>query len=167
MQDFKAPHQVKFDLPGTAAEPVETPSQKLTITRRRNPVSPDFLDTGIGERLRALRVAANLTQTDLAAKIGCTSSSVCDIETSKSTNPSIGKIRALAAVLDVHPAQLLLSEEEISEVLEARCPNYAMVGNSTVLDMAARLDAVIAEQVNEQVRERMAAAMAALGIEGV
>lgn len=163
MQDFKAPHQVKFDLPGTAAEPVETPSQKLTITRRRNPVSPDFLDTGIGERLRAQRVAANLTQTDLAAKIGCTSSSVCDIEISKSTNPSIGKMRALAAVLGIRPAYLLLSEEEISEVIEDRCPNHAAVGNANVLDMAARFEA----EIESRVEQRLAPVRAALKIEGV
>lgn len=71
----------------------------------------------IGERIKQLRVRANLTQTELAEKVGLTYIQIGRYETGKS-NPSSDVLQKLAAVLEIS-ADFLMNGDQ-SEALSAQ-----------------------------------------------
>lgn len=71
----------------------------------------------IGDRIKQLRVMANLTQTELAEKVGLTYVQIGRYETGKS-NPSSDVLQKLAAVLETS-ADFLMNGDH-SEALSAQ-----------------------------------------------
>lgn len=67
---------------------------------------------GIGDRIKQCREALNITQDDLALRLGYTSrSSIAKIETGKNDMP-ISKLVAFAKALNVPPGYLLGSNDK-------------------------------------------------------
>ena len=62
--------------------------------------------SGVGLRLRLLRDEAGLSQTELAARAGCTQSTLAKLEAGKQ-EPAWPLVIALAAALEVTPNDLL------------------------------------------------------------
>jgi transcriptional regulator with XRE-family HTH domain len=62
-----------------------------------------------GETLRELRVAAGMTQTGLAARIGVSGVYVCRAETGVTQPPTMERVRQIADVLGVPSDRLLLA----------------------------------------------------------
>ncbi len=60
----------------------------------------------LGENLREIRVSKNITQSELAEKLGADKSFVSNIENGK-TNPTLSTITSLAKALGVSANELL------------------------------------------------------------
>lgn len=75
-------------------------------TPRKRVPSPQ---QAFGARVRALRLAADMTQEDLAEHSGLFRTYMSRIETGQA-NPTLTMIHALAVALSVHPAVLLSDE---------------------------------------------------------
>jgi len=61
---------------------------------------------GFSSRLRAVRIAAGLTQREVAEAIGITNSTYCGYETGK-REPDVAKIKQLSKILQVSADELL------------------------------------------------------------
>lgn len=77
-------------------------ARRLTIERR------------VGERIRALREEARLTQRELAEKVGTSRSQVAGIEHGQAS-PTIGTLEAFAAALHTTIGSLLNSGDALQE----------------------------------------------------
>lgn len=76
--------------------------------------------SSFGERLRELRLAADVTLRQCAAQVGVSPTYLSRVETDDLPPPTEEKVRALAAVLKIEPDELLaLAERLPSEALEA------------------------------------------------
>lgn len=60
----------------------------------------------LGENLKKIRTEKNITQTELAEKLGVDKSFVSNLENGK-TNPTLSTITNLAQALEVSPNELL------------------------------------------------------------
>ena len=78
----------------------------------------DQRPTNIGHQLRELRVSRGVSTTTVAQATGITPGHVSALETGRSTNPTIGVLRLLAAYYDI-PVSDLLQEEASSFSAEA------------------------------------------------
>lgn len=81
-------------------------------TPRKRVPSPQ---QAFGARVRALRLAADMTQEDLAEHCGLFRTYMSRIETGQA-NPTLTMIHALAVALSVHPSVLLGDEAPTSPV---------------------------------------------------
>ena len=79
---------------------------------------------GIGARIKQLREAANMTQTDLAKHINSTKKTVFKYETGIITNIPMDKLIIIARVLGCSPAYLLGWEENTNSGV-----NNGIIGN--------------------------------------
>lgn len=73
-----------------------------------------------GERIKAARIAAGLTQTQLAEKVGLKFSAIHKYETGMVVNLKRETISALAAALNVRPSWLMCMDDETEEERAAR-----------------------------------------------
>ena len=71
-----------------------------------------------GERIKAARKAAGLTQTELADKIGVKYSAIHKYESGMIVNLKRETISAIAKVLDVKPSWLMCIDEEKQDTVE-------------------------------------------------
>lgn len=71
-------------------------------------MTPDFLLDLFRRNLRDLRVAAGLSQSELARKIGCAPSYICDLERGR-RGPMLGTLAPLADAIGIDPSDLLRS----------------------------------------------------------
>lgn len=150
--------QVRFGLGEFAGTTVDSGAKR---TRRVLKVADEFIDTGIGSRIKALREAAKLNQDQLAELACCTGAHISDIERGAS-QPRIPMLRSIAAALSVHPAVVMLSEDEIKELLEARCPAYSLNESPAILQIVSNVKKVVDEAVaagRAEDREKMLDAM--------
>ncbi len=69
------------------------------------------MDVDIGERLRQLRVKANLSQRELAKRAGVTNSTISLIE-SNTTNPSVGALKRILDGIPIGLAEFFAFEPE-------------------------------------------------------
>src|SRR5690348_10951180 len=88
-----------------AAEMAKRPSRKGRPAAKPQVPPPRELVV-FGERLRALRTKAGLTQTELSEKAGLRQTHVSQLERG-AVEPRLGTIIALADALGIEPAQLL------------------------------------------------------------
>lgn len=70
-----------------------------------------------GERIKEARIAAGLTQTELAEKVGLKFSAIHKYESGKVVNLKRETIAALATVLNVKPSWLMCLDNEDEESL--------------------------------------------------
>jgi transcriptional regulator with XRE-family HTH domain len=61
----------------------------------------------MGSMIKRLREVNNLTQAELAKKVGVTQSYIAQLESGRKTNPSLESLKKLAKVLDVNVSALL------------------------------------------------------------
>lgn len=71
-----------------------------------NRITLRYITLMLGSRIRKLREAANLTQTDLADKLGVTQAYIAMLE-SDAREPSLDVLRRLAKALKADVAELL------------------------------------------------------------
>ena len=105
--------------------------------------------TGIGQRIRRIRIAKEVTQEQLAEHVGISTVYTSHIETG-SANPSLPVMAAIANVLDV-PIDTLLYEnprrsaniavEEIAAILDTCTPDQAQIIADIVRATKRSLDA--------------------------
>ena len=87
----------------------------------------------VGERIRERRIALNLTQDELAKKLGYTSrSSINKIEVDAQHLPQ-SKIQAIAKILNVTPAYLMGWEDENGKSLKAVDDDFKLTPFEKVL----------------------------------
>lgn len=67
--------------------------------------------TSIGERIREARKGLDLTQTQLAERVGLTQSAIANFETG-GNGPSVGNLKAMALALGVSTDLLIFGVEE-------------------------------------------------------
>lgn len=68
--------------------------------------------SAFGQRLKALRIAAGLTQTALAQAVEMKQPQLAALETSPATNPTLDTLRKLANALGCSVADLVTDEPE-------------------------------------------------------
>lgn len=96
----------------------------------------------IGEKIRFLRIAKDLTQEELALAAGTTKQTIHKYETGIISNIPASKIKALADRLDTTPAYLMGWEEtgktadkNLSEMSAQEILNYAEKKSETTYDI--------------------------------
>lgn len=116
----------------------------LEVKPRRRPAGP-------ANRLREWRVAARLSQEELAEKVGSTGVSIGRYETGK-RSLTIEMLEQFAAALDCKPADLLPDPESVLDdeerALLADLRELPAEHRRTLLDLAAAL------RLQEELRER-------------
>jgi transcriptional regulator with XRE-family HTH domain len=68
--------------------------------------------TTLGQRLRSVRLARNVSQESLARRAGVTRAAVIRIEHGQTATPRMGTIVALARALNVEPSWLLSTDAD-------------------------------------------------------
>jgi len=86
--------------------------------------APNEADLHVGRRLRALRLKANLSQADVAQRVGISIGALSQIERGVSSL-RVRTLWPLAAVLDVEPSQLLGEAAEQSDIYCVRAGQRA------------------------------------------
>ncbi|RYC28939.1 XRE family transcriptional regulator [Lichenibacterium minor] len=92
----------------TPPEPLAAPPEQPAKGRNRN---PEF-ETAFGARLRAARVAAKMSQTELGAAVGISFQQVQKYEQGKD-RVSASTLQCLATALGVHPASFFGDETSV------------------------------------------------------
>lgn len=70
--------------------------------------------TEMPERIRLLRIAQNLSQADLAERVGVAQSAISQFEAGTKT-PRLGTLKRLASSLGISTSVLLGEEKEVSQ----------------------------------------------------
>ncbi len=83
----------------------------------------------LGEKIKRLRKSKNLTQQEMAEKIGMTQQNYCRIETEK-VKPSLKRLEQIAQVLGIDISDIFKSEEIISSTSQDMI-SLPIVGNVT------------------------------------
>ncbi len=109
---------------------------------RRNAKSVDF-DREIGAKIRAVRIAADMTQTQLGRAIGVSFQQVQKYETGRD-RITAGTLKTIGAVLDVHPGEFFG---------ETSAPS----GNMADLREAMSIAVTMQKITNRNVRKRFTA----------
>jgi len=77
------------------------------------------MEKTLGERIRRIRQVRGLTQTELAHHIGISKTAMNQIESSKTSDPGVSRVTAIARVLQVSSDYLLGLKEDDAELLAA------------------------------------------------
>jgi transcriptional regulator with XRE-family HTH domain len=70
----------------------------------------------LGQRIRATRIEYGMSQAELARRIGISSTALYQIETGKTPDPQVSRIKNIADVLGVSTDYLLGRDEDEAEV---------------------------------------------------
>lgn len=103
----------------------------------------------IGEKIKALRKRAKMTQTDLGKQLGVKKNAVSKWERGEIADIPAGRIKAMAKIFDVPPSYL------IDDNLE-RTPPPSMVGGIPVEDLKFAIfgaDTEITDEMYEEVMQ--------------
>lgn len=65
--------------------------------------------------LRKLRISKNVSQKQLAQKIGVTQAYICSLERGKRRNPSMDVVRGIARELGVRPSTVIDALDSVAE----------------------------------------------------
>ena len=80
--------------------------------------------TSIGQAVRSLRLDRGLTQEALAARIGCATSRISDIERDRH-DTQLRRLREVAAALGVHVSRLIEGEASVDLTTDNNAPQGA------------------------------------------